>query len=69
MLIKLSYIGLIIGLILSFIITLVRIIIETKKHPNFLNKLSVSLQILIIGIIQVIITTAVTLFVINNFLK
>lgn len=68
MLIKLSYIGLIIGLICSFVSTIIDIIIETKEQPDFQSKLSLSLQILLGGIIDLILLTVVALFVINNFL-
>lgn len=69
MMIKLSYIGVIIGLIVSFAIVIIRIVIESKKQSGFLRKLSISLQIIIGGIIQAISTTVVALFVIHNFLQ
>lgn len=65
---KLAYIGLIIGLILSCIITIVRIIIETREHFGFFSKLSISLQVLLGGIIDALLMIVITLFFINNFL-
>lgn len=68
MMIKLSYLGLIVGLILSCISTVIEIVIESKERSGFSNKVSISLQILLGGIIDATLMTVAILFVIHNFL-
>lgn len=65
---KLAYIGLIVSLIFSCISTLIEIILESKDRSGFFSKLSISLQVLLGGIIDALLMIVITLFFINNFL-